>query len=98
LRLLAELLTRLRAAPKSDANLLERRMVLYGSNFGDANKRTTTDLPVLPAGGGFRHGQHLTFLGKRNDPLPNLFVGMTQRMGSEADRFASATNPCAASK
>src|SRR3712207_3050800 len=66
-------------------------MVLYGSNFGDANKHTTTNLPVILAGGGFKHGQHLAFDRERNYPLPNLFVSMLQRMGVEADRFATST-------
>ena len=66
-------------------------MVLYGSNFGDANTHVTTNMPVLLAGGGFRHGQHLAFDRERNYPLPNLFVTMLQRLGIEADRFASST-------
>ena len=66
-------------------------MVLYGSNLGDANTHVTTNLPVLLAGGGFKHGQHLAFDTARNYPLPNLFVTMLQRMGVEADKFASST-------
>jgi hypothetical protein len=46
---------------------------------------------VLLAGGGFRHGQHLAFDRERNYPLPNLFVSMLQRMGLDADRFATST-------
>ncbi|NDD62832.1 MAG: hypothetical protein EBZ36_02455 [Acidobacteria bacterium] len=46
---------------------------------------------VLLAGGGFRHGQHLAFDPKNNKPLANLFVTMLQRMGIEADKFASST-------
>jgi hypothetical protein len=46
---------------------------------------------VLLAGGGFRHGQHLAFERHKNYPLPNLFVSMLQRLGVEADRFASSS-------
>jgi hypothetical protein len=46
-------------------------------------------MPVLLGGGGFRHGQHLTFNRKNNDPLPNLFVSLLQRMGLETDQFAT---------
>ena len=63
-------------------------MVLYGSNLGNANTHVTTNLPVLFAGGGFKHGQHLAFDRERNYPLPNLFVSMLQRLGIEADKFA----------
>jgi hypothetical protein len=66
-------------------------MVLYGSNFGDANKHTTTNMPLLLAGGGFQHGQHLAFNENRNYPIPNLFVSMLQRMGIESQKFASST-------
>ena len=68
--------------------LLDRTMVLYGSNLGDANAHSTTNLPTLFAGGGFRHGQHLAFDRSGNYPLPNLFVSMLQRMGIEDDKFA----------
>ena len=74
-----------------DETLLERTMVLYGSNLGDANAHSTTNMPTLLAGGGFRHSGHLAFDRKQNYPLPNLFVSMLQRMGIEADRFSSST-------
>jgi hypothetical protein len=91
MRLLAELLGKLKGTEESGESLLDRSMVLYGSNFGDANKHTTTNMPVILAGGGFKHGQHLAFDTARNYPLPNLFVSMLQRMGVAADRFASST-------
>ena len=73
--------------------LLDRTMILYGSNLGDANSHVNTNLPTLLAGGGFRHGQHLAFDTTRNYPLPNLYVSMLQRMGLETDRFATSTGP-----
>jgi len=91
MRLLGELLGTLKGSGEGGATLLDRTMVLYGSNFGDANKHTTTNLPVILAGGGFRHGQHLAFDQSKNYPLPNLFVSMLQRMGIESERFASST-------
>lgn len=36
-------------------------MVLMTSNLMDGNSHMTCNLPVLLAGGGFRHGQHLAF-------------------------------------
>ena len=91
MKLLASLLNDLRTSPEGGQTLLDRTMVLYGSNFGDANKHTTTNMPIILAGGGFKHGQHLAFDTSRNYPLPNLFVSMLQRMGIESDRFASST-------
>ncbi len=81
----------LRGAKEDGETLFDRTMVLYGSNLGNANTHVTTNLPVLLAGGGFKHGQHLVFDLERNYPLPNLFVSMLQRLGLETDRFASST-------
>ena len=91
MRLLAGLFTNLKSVHDGDAPLLDRTMVLYGSNLGDANAHSTINLPVLFAGGGFRHGQHLSFNRQQNHPLPNLFVSMLQRMGIETNSFASST-------
>jgi hypothetical protein len=91
MKLLAGLLKDLKTVREGEETLLDRTMVLYGSNLGDANAHSTTNMPTLFAGGGFRHGQHLVFDQKRNYPLPNLFVSMLQRMGIEDGSFASST-------
>ena len=91
MKLLGNLFSELKAVREGDATLLDRTMILYGSNLGNANTHVTTNLPVIFAGGGFKHGQHLAFDRERNYPLPNLFVSMLQRMGLETDKFASAT-------
>ncbi len=91
MKLLAKLFGELKATREDGETLLDRTMILYGSNLGNANTHVTTNLPTLFAGGGFRHGQHLGFDTDRNYPLPNLFVSMLQRMGLETDKFASAT-------
>ena len=91
MRLLAKLFTDLKSVREDGETLLDRTMIVYGSNLGNANTHVTTNLPVLFAGGGFRHGQHLAFETEHNYPLPNLFVSMLQRMGLETERFATAT-------
>jgi hypothetical protein len=70
-------------------SLLDRTMVLYGTCMGSANSHSNTNLPVLLAGGGFRHGQHLAFDTTSNYPLANLYVSMLQRMGIEAGEFST---------
>ena len=77
--------------PEMGRRMLDQTMVLYGSNLGDANIHDTTNLPVLLAGGGLRHGQHVAFSRQRNQPLCNLFVTMLQNLGIESDSFASST-------
>jgi len=91
MKLLAGLFQDLKSVPEGEATLLDRTMILYGSNLGDANAHSTTNMPTLFAGGGFRHGQHVEFDTKQNYPLPNLFVSMLQRMGIEEEKFASGT-------
>lgn len=91
MRLLADLFKGLKGVQESGETLLDRTMVLYGSNLGDANAHSTTNMPVLFAGGGFRHAGHLAFDRTQNYPLPNLFVSMIQRMGIETGKFASST-------
>jgi len=89
--MLRTLLQNLAAKKESDRTLLDQTMVLYGSNMGDANTHDNTNLPILLAGGGFKHGQHLAFKRDDNTPLCNLFVSMLQRLGVEADTFGSST-------
>jgi hypothetical protein len=91
MKLLGNLIAELKSMREGEDTLLDRTMVLYGSNFGDANAHTCFNLPTILAGGGFKHGQHLAFDTQRNYPLPNLYVSMLQRMGIESDKFASST-------
>jgi hypothetical protein len=92
MRHLRDLITALAATPTADSQrLLDHTMVLYGSNLGDANVHNCTNLPILLAGGGFKHGQHLAFKNDANTPLSNLFVTMLQQMGAEVDAFGSST-------
>lgn len=88
---LADLLTDLDGKKEQGQSLLDRTMVLYGTHMGSANAHNNINLPVLLAGGGFKHGQHLAFDTKNNTPLSNLFVNMLQRLGLEVDRFGSST-------
>jgi hypothetical protein len=91
MKLLDNLFTELKSVQEEGEPLLDRTMVLYGSNLGDADAHVTTNLPTLFAGGGFKHGQHLTFDPVHNYPLPNLFVSVLQRLDLEVDKFASST-------
>jgi hypothetical protein len=88
---LAGLLKGLHETKEGGATLLDRTMVLYGTCMGNASSHANNNLPMLLAGGGFKHGQHLAFSREKNYPLPNLFVSMLQRLGIEVDKFASST-------
>lgn len=85
-----EFLARLQETSEQDSNLLERTMVLLGSHMHSGG-HDNRNLPIILAGGGFRHGQHLMFDRDNNYPLANLYVSMLQQMGLETPRFASST-------
>jgi hypothetical protein len=87
----ARLLGSLKQKTEGGTSLLDHTMVLFGSNLGNANSHDWTNLPILLAGGGFKHGQHLAFDEKNNTPLCNLYVQMLQKMGVDTDRFGSST-------
>ncbi|MFO0823206.1 MAG: DUF1552 domain-containing protein [Gemmataceae bacterium] len=86
---LASFLKALTETKEENATLLDRTMVLYGTCMGSANSHSNVNLPVLLAGGGFKHGQHLAFDKQNNYPLTNLFVSMLQRLGIEAREFST---------
>ncbi len=84
-------LKKLKESQEAGASLLDNTMVLLGSNLGNANNHDTRNMPIVLAGGGFKHGQHLAFDQKKNYPLPNLFVSMLQRLGMEIGSFETST-------
>lgn len=88
---LAEFLTSLAGTKEEGQTLLDRTMVVYGTCMGSANSHSNVNLPVMLAGGGFRHGQHLAFDKENNYPLSNLYLSMLQRLGIETDKFSTAT-------
>jgi len=87
---LNDFLTALTSVKEEGQTLLDRTMVLYGTCMGSANSHANNNLPVLLAGGGFKHGKHLAFAQKNNYPLTNLYVSMLQRMGLETGEFSTS--------
>jgi hypothetical protein len=87
MKVLHELLAKLKQSREAGETLLDRTTVYLGSNLGDASSHSNRNLPVLVAGGGFRHGQHLAFDPQNPPPLCNLYVSMLQRLGIEVDKF-----------
>ena len=82
---------------KTDADgrpLLDSTIVLSGTGMGNANKHSNDNLPILVAGGGFNHGQHVAIDREdANSPLlGDLYISLMQRMGLEVDSFANASN------
>src|ERR1700759_556471 len=88
---LAGFLKSLAEMPEQGQTCLDRTMVLYGTCMGSANSHSNQNLPVLLAGGGFKHGQHLAFDTQNNYSLTNLHLSMLHRLGIEANSFSTST-------
>ena len=85
---LRDFFKKLKETKEEGDTLLDRTMVFFSSNLGNAAGHSVKNMPVILAGGGFKHGQHIAF--DKETPLSNLFVTMLQRMGIDADKFSSS--------
>ena len=88
---LNEFLTKLKNVKEAGGHLLDHTAVLFGSNLGNASSHSWHNLPILLAGGGYKHGHHAAHDPENNTPFANLFVPLAQRMGLEIDQFGSST-------
>ncbi len=81
--------------PDSDETLLDSTMALFGSGMGNANSHTNFDLPIVLAGGGFKHGEHKRYPSETHQrvPLCSLYVSMLQRFGVDTDHFGNSDRP-----
>jgi len=86
----ARMLEYMQSVKSQGGSLLDRTMVMIGSGMGNSSNHSTRNLPILVAGGGFRHGHHLSFAGNQKPPLSDLYVTMLQQMGIETDQFSSS--------
>ena len=92
----ADFLDTLRSVEEPNGkSLLDNTMTLFGSGMGNASSHSNKDLPLILAGGGFKHGQHLRFEKDKSRGTQtmacNLYVSMLQRFGMEIDQFNTST-------
>jgi len=90
LKVLAEFLDKMKQSTEGDHTLLDRTALFYASNLGNSSSHDNNNLPILLAGGGFKHQGHLAFDRTNNLLLSNLFVRMIQQMGIEAHSFGAS--------
>ena len=86
----AGFLTKLKQTQENGRPLLDATSVIFGSNLGNASAHQTANLPLILAGGGFKHGRHIA-IDKEKQVFSNLFVSLAQRMGVETDKFGFST-------
>ncbi len=91
MKLFGELLAKLKNTREEDGSLLDRTIVMFGSSLGNASSHDNKNMPIIVAGGGFRHGQHLAFDPKKHPPLSNLYVQFLRRLGTDVSSFGSST-------
>ena len=77
----------LKAIPEAGGSLLDHTTVVLGSNFGDASNHTCHRLPILVAGGGYKHQQHKVV--KEGTPLCNLWLELLNQHNVDAGTFGS---------
>jgi hypothetical protein len=89
----AKFIAKLKSIEDGSGTLLEHSMVLFGSGMGNANSHQNTNLPIILAGGGFKHGEHKAYpaKGPSRPMLCNLYLSMLQRFGAEVDKFGTST-------
>ena len=91
LKLFADFLGALKAVDEGGRTLLDQTIVLHASHMGNASSHTGDNLPILLAGGGFRHAGHVAYDRKNNMPLTNLFVRMLHQMDIPMEKFGAST-------
>lgn len=84
-------LTKLRGLNERGQTLLDETAILFGSNLGNASSHNWRNLPIIVAGGGYKHGQYIAHDADNNTPLSNAYVSFAQRMGLEIDQFGTST-------
>lgn len=86
-------LSRLRKIQDGDKTLLDSTAVVFGSGMGNAASHKNSDLPIILAGGGYKHGEFKKVAneGINKVPLCNLYVDIAQRMGVEIESFGTST-------
>jgi hypothetical protein len=90
----AKFIAKLASIRDGDARLLDHTSVLFGSGMGNANAHTNHNLPIILAGGGWKHGEHRAFPAggaAGRVPLCNLYLSLLRDFGVDANRFGTST-------
>ncbi|MDF1812214.1 MAG: DUF1552 domain-containing protein [Verrucomicrobiales bacterium] len=78
--------------PNSEGTMLDNTVVLFGSGMGYGGTHSNRNLPIMLAGGGFKHLGHVdASKNGKHMPLCNLYLTMIQRFGIEREAFNLST-------
>ena len=95
-RMFASFVRKLSELPDGDGSLLDRSLVLYGSNMSDSHAHDHFPLPAAVVGGAcgaLRGGRHLRYPDRT--PLSNLLLTMLHRAGVMVPSIGDSTGECA---
>jgi hypothetical protein len=68
--------------------LLDHTTVVLGSNFGDSSNHTCNNLPMIVAGGGYKHQTHTVL--EKPTPLCNLYLELLHKHNIDVGSFGSS--------
>ncbi len=68
--------------------LLDHTTVVMGSNFGDSSNHTCNNLPMIVAGGGYKHQTHAVL--EKPTPLCNLYLELLHKHNIDVGSFGSS--------
>jgi hypothetical protein len=95
-QMLAYLLKKLSDIREGDGTLLDRSLVLYGSNMGNSNQHLHYDVPHVLVGGAsgrLKGDRHLNSA-SRTVPTGNLLLSILDKFDVKVDRFGDSTGRC----
>lgn len=74
-----------------DQSMLNGSIVLFGSGMSNSSAHTNTNLPIILAGGRFKHGEHHIFEKEHKTPLSNLWLSILRQLEFEDQQFGRST-------
>ena len=90
---LAYLAEELKSIPDGDGNLLDRSLILYGSNMGNSNQHQHYDVAHLLVGGAngqLKGNRHLAYE-RKSVPTGNLLLSVLDMYGIKKDKQGDST-------
>ena len=79
---------KLKGMPEGDGNLLDRALLLYGTNMGNSNQHQHYDVPHLLVGGanGQLKGNRMLHYERKTGTTGNLLASVLNMYGINADK------------
>ena len=93
IKMVAHLADRLKKVKEGDQNLLDRTLIMYGTNMGNSNQHVHYDVPHVLIGGAngkLKGGRHLAYPSK-TIPTGNLLLSVLDRFDIHQEKIGDST-------